>query len=164
MNRIVLSRNFFLDEFTRSETAARFGLDVNVEQDSDTFRNLKTLCEQVLQPARDALGPIFISSGYRPRLLNRAIGGSPNSYHISGLAADIAVSGTSSLSAARWFVHMGLPFDQIIHEFGRWVHVGIARPGEIPRRQALTSVRKDGETHYVVGLHMPQDALKMVKA
>ena len=36
--------------------------------------------------------PIFIASGFRCSNHNNAIGGHPNSYHLQGMAADIAVA------------------------------------------------------------------------
>lgn len=160
MKRQPLSRNFYLDEFTRSQTAARHGIDMTVAPGSEVYRNLKLLAELALQPARDALGPIFISSGYRPVALNRAIGGSSTSAHVHGLAADIAVSGHSPLEVARWFESSGIAFDQVIHEFGRWVHVGIVPEGQVPRQQLLTAAKVKGRTAYLYGIHSMDEAIR----
>ena len=64
-----LSNNFSLEEFTKSATADRLGID-NAAPDIAVI-NLKVLCEEVLQPARDhfknEFGDVFIkvNSGYR---------------------------------------------------------------------------------------------------
>ena len=108
MKKIQLSPNFYLHEFTRSQAAARHGIDISVAPDSEEFSHLKYLCSVALQPARDALGPIFISSGYRPKELNRAIGGSATSAHVHGCAADISVVGHSPLEVAQWFAESGI--------------------------------------------------------
>jgi hypothetical protein len=55
-----LSDNFSLWEFTTSQTATRHGLD-NTPSET-VIRNLRTLCQKILQPARNALGPLRISS------------------------------------------------------------------------------------------------------
>jgi len=162
MKKIQLSPNFYLHEFTRSQAAARHGIEIEAPEGSEVFTNLKHLACVALQPARDALGPIFISSGYRPEALNTAIGGSRTSAHVHGCAADISVVGRSPLEVAQWFAESEIPFDQVIHEFGQWVHVGMAKPGAEPRRQLLTAVRKPGRTHYVYGIHSVEDALRMV--
>lgn len=162
MKKTQLSQNFYLHEFTRSQAAARHGIDISVPEGSQVFSNLKHLAEDGLQPARDALGAIFISSGYRPKELNRAIGGSATSAHVHGLAADISVVGHTPLEVAQWFEKSDLPFDQVIHEFGQWVHVGFAPLGDEPRRELLTAVRKPGKTHYVQGIHSVEAALEMV--
>lgn len=162
MKKIQLSPNFYLHEFTRSQAAARHGIEIKVPEDSEVFTNLKHLTNDGLQPVRDALGPVFVSSGYRPLLLNKAIGGSATSAHVHGLAGDIAVVGHSPLEVAEWYQASDVQFDQVIHEFGQWVHVGMAAPGEEPRRELLTAVRKGGKTHYVRGIHSEEAALEMV--
>lgn len=162
MKKIQLSPNFYLHEFTRSQAAARHGIEIEAPEGSEVFINLHRLAGAGLQPARDALGPIFISSGYRPAALNTAIGGSRTSAHVDGCAADISVVGYSPLEVAQWFAESDIPFDQVIHEFGQWVHIGMARPGKEPRRQLLTAVRKPGRTHYVHGIHSVEEALRMI--
>ena len=162
MKKIQLSPNFYLHEFTRSQAAARHGIEIKVPEDSEVFTNLKHLTNTGLQPARDALGPVFISSGYRPELLNKAIGGSSTSAHVHGLAGDISVVDYSPLEVAEWYAASDVEFDQVIHEFGQWVHVGMAERGAEPRRELLTAVRKGGRTYYVHGIHSIEEALEMV--
>ena len=49
-----------------------------------------------LQALRDDLSrPVIINSGYRNPSHNAAVGGSPTSYHLRGIAADIRVPGVS---------------------------------------------------------------------
>jgi len=160
MKRQKLSPNFYLDEFTRSQTAARLEISMAVPEGSSVFSDLHHLARRGLQPARDALGPIFISSGYRPPALNSRIGGSSTSAHVPGLAADISVSGHTPHQVARWYEASAVPFDQVIHEFGQWVHVGMAAPGEEPRRQLLTAVKVNGRTVYLEGIHTMEEALR----
>ncbi len=142
MNRIKLSKNFYLDEFTRSQTAVHAGIVIEIPQTSMEFVYLQTLCEQVLQPTRDALGPVHITSGYRPPKLNKLIGGSSRSQHMYGQAADIVVSGYTPLQVARWIAKNIRGYDQLIHEFGKWVHVSISGLHSHPRRQRLTAYKK----------------------
>lgn len=151
------SKNFSLDEFTRSETAARHGFVVTVEADSDVYRNLERLCREILQPVRDALGAVHISSGYRPERLNTLIGGSSTSQHLYGQAADLDIPGHAALDVARW-IEAHAPFDQLIHEFGRWVHVSVATEGTAARGQTLTAVLVEGKTRYVPGLMTIEEA------
>ena len=144
-----LSPNFTLEEFLVSQTAERNGIDMTPSQ--HIIDNLGQLCELILQPLRDDAGvPIFISSGYRPYLLNQLIGGSVTSAHPDGRAADFRVSGQSPIETCRRIVELELPYDQVIHEFGRWVHVGIATE---PRREQLTAYYRQGQTRYRVGFH-----------
>lgn len=111
---------------------------------------LLALAEHVLQPLRDAIGkPVYISSAFRSAAVNRAVGGVAGSQHRKGQAADIHVEGMSSMALARRIVALGLPFDQLIEEFGQWVHVSY---GPQQRRQQLTAVRREGRTRYLQGL------------
>jgi len=152
MRRYQLTRNFFLDEFTRSQAAARHGIDMSLSSCSDEAQSLMRLCETVLQPLRDALGPVHITSGYRPFALNLLIGGSSHSQHIRGQAADIVVAGRAPLDVSRWiYANIG-DYDQLIHEFGQWTHVSVAGPNKTPRRQPLTSWREKRTVRYAPGI------------
>ncbi|MCK5772012.1 D-Ala-D-Ala carboxypeptidase family metallohydrolase [Algiphilus sp.] len=131
-----LSRNFALEEFERSQTAARRG--VNNAVPGDLLPNLQRLVDQVLQPLRDEFGPVQITSGYRCPALNRYVGGSPRSQHMQALAADLVIVDHEPVEICEWIAGSSLPFDQLIHEFGRWTHVSVAAAGDVPRRQLLT--------------------------
>jgi zinc D-Ala-D-Ala carboxypeptidase len=122
----MLSPHFMLEEFVISQTAERRGID-NTPTD-EIVGWLRRLCAQILEPARGALGPLRISSGYRCPALNAAVGGSKTSAHMSGYAADVQPLGASKHDFALW-VRGNCVFDQIIMEFGAsaddpaWVHV-----------------------------------------
>ena len=63
--------------------------------------NVQVLMEQ-LEILRVAVGqkPITINSGYRHAAYNRAQGGSPNSQHLVGKAADIVIAGMTPKQVA----------------------------------------------------------------
>ena len=144
-----LSQNFSLEEFLVSQTAERNGIDMTPPP--HIVRNLEQLVVTCMQPLRDNLGAtIYISSGWRPPALNRLIGGSETSAHPDGRACDFRAAGYTPLEVCQMAVDLGLPLDQIIHEFGRWSHLGIADAG---RRQELTAYRKSGRVQYANGLH-----------
>lgn len=132
-----LSPNFTLAELTVSETAARRGIDNTPPP--EIIENLKRLAES-LQEVRRLLGnkAILVSSGYRSPELNVAVGGSKNSDHCKGLAADfIAPSFGSPDDVIKAIVASDIPYKQVIREFDRWVHFAIPEQGEQPRKQAL---------------------------
>jgi len=55
------------------------------------------LTAQVLQKIRDLVGrPILVTSGYRPTVYNRQIGGAKRSQHVLGKAVDFKVSAMNS--------------------------------------------------------------------
>jgi hypothetical protein len=153
MGRQQLSPNFYLDEFTRSQTATRRGIDNRVEPDSIIHTNLTALCRQLLQFIRDDLGPVHITSGFRSPELNIAIGGSTASQHCNGLAADIVVSGYTPFEVCEWVVSNNMPYDQLIHEFGSWTHISIAAQGDIHRQQQLTAYKVEGQSAYTQGIY-----------
>ena len=55
-----LSRNFSLQELTKSDTAIRKGIDN--EPNADQIDKLKTLCEKVLQPVREHFVRVKVTS------------------------------------------------------------------------------------------------------
>lgn len=142
-----LSKNFSLEEFLVSQTATRHGIDMTPPD--WVIDNLGRLVKGCLQPLRDEAGPIFVSSGYRPPDLNLKIGGSKTSAHMTGDAADLKVINQSPFDTSELIVAMELPFDQVIHEFGRWVHLGVA---DILRGEKLTAYKMAGKTKYTHGI------------
>lgn len=78
-----LSKNLTLKEAIKSNTATRLGIS-NTPEDWE-IENLQAVAENVFQPLRDHFGvPIGVSSGYRSKQLNKAIGGSKYSQHMIG--------------------------------------------------------------------------------
>lgn len=122
---VQLTPHFALWEFVISQTAERNEIDNTPSE--EIVENLLLLCKEILEPAREDLGSLRVSSGYRCRALNTAIRGSRNSAHISGFAADIIPVEVSNLAFAKW-VEANRKFDQLILEFGTiiepaWIHV-----------------------------------------
>jgi zinc D-Ala-D-Ala carboxypeptidase len=145
-----LSPHFTLSELTVSETAARKGLN-NVPAAKE-LANLARLAG-VLEQVRALVGrPIVVTSGYRSKAVNKAIGGAVNSAHLSGLGADINCPPLTSKQFAQKIASSGVQYDQLILEFpdgagGGWVHIGLSEGA--PRRQELT-IRKG--TGYMEGI------------
>src|SRR5207249_6043527 len=95
--------------------------------------------------------PLHITSGYRSEELNRVVGGSANSMHCLGLAADfICPSFGSPFEVCRQLVRAQVPVDQLIYEFGEWTHLGLAQEGQVLRYQQLTIT--DRAKGYELGL------------
>jgi zinc D-Ala-D-Ala carboxypeptidase len=150
-----LSKNFTLQEFTKSQTALRLGLDNTPE--GEHLEAALALFENVVQPVRDHFGPTVINSGYRGPDLNAAVGGSATSQHCKGEAADIEVPGVANKDLAEW-IQENLDYDQLILEFydpdvpdAGWVHVSYKADGS-NRNQDLTAMRVDGKVRYTQGL------------
>ena len=133
-----LSKNFTLEEFIRSSTAERMGID-NVPKDEEVIENMKALCLEVLQPLRDYVGaPVHINSGYRCPELNVAVGGVKNSQHCRGEAADIRIA--SPKQGREWaaWIEDNCRFDQMLLERNKngavWLHVSCKRDAEANRQ------------------------------
>ena len=130
----MISKNLTLQEVTTSQTAIR--LKIKNEPTEKDIDNLKYIAENIFQKVRDYFGvPIRISSGFRSKELNKAIGGSKNSQHTTGQALDI--QGTNGVTNAQIFnyIKYNLLFDQLIWEFGdnenpAWVHVSLKKEGK----------------------------------
>ena len=147
----------------------RHGIDMSVTEGGVIFANLRNLCLNVLQPVRNQFGAVIITSGYRPPKLNRIIGGSANSQHQYGLAADIVVPGVPPLIVAKWINANIRVYDQLIHEFGEWVHVSVASRNRKARNQNLTAIKvprrlRKPKTVYVPGLYSLEGARQWLAA
>lgn len=145
-----LSAHFTLAEMTHSQAASRLGID-NMPGDRE-LANLAHLCTD-LEAIRAFLGhPIIISSGYRAPKVNAAVGGSPRSAHIRGLAADfICPEYGDSTAICERILNSQLLFDQLIDE-GGWVHYAIPALGAGARRSVLTAHFGPSGTTYTQGL------------
>tara|TARA_B100000519_G_C14261030_1_gene448066 strand:+ start:21905 stop:22405 length:501 start_codon:yes stop_codon:yes gene_type:complete len=133
---MLLSKNFSLKEFLKSNVAKRKG--IVLDPPKDHIYNMQKLCMKLLQPVRDELGrPIKINSGWRSIALNKALGGAykikdgkyiATSQHCKGQAADLHyVDGKGKANNKLLFdtiLDMGLEFDQMINEFDyAWIHI-----------------------------------------
>lgn len=125
-----LSPHFTLEELTATQHR-----EIDNTAPPEVVANLKRTA-QGLEEIRTLLGvPVIVSSGYRCPALNKAVGGQPNSQHMTGQAADfIAPQFGSPRTVASRIADSGLDVDQCIVEFDRWVHVSFAPS---PRRQFL---------------------------
>jgi zinc D-Ala-D-Ala carboxypeptidase len=138
-NKLRLTPHFTLAQLIHSKTATKKRIDNTPP--IKIIRNLKQLAEG-LEEVRELLGyPLAISSGYRCKVLNSAVGGSETSQHVQGLAADfICRQFGSPYRICKKIADSDLEFDQLIHEYGKskkeqWIHLGF---GLKNRRQILT--------------------------
>lgn len=136
-----LTENFTLNELVYSATAEKNKIDNRPSV--QVIANLKSLCENVLQPLRNALGcPIIVTSGFRCAELNKKIGGKPNSYHLMGYAADFVVP-QRNLKDAFNYIKAHLPYDQLLFEYNKtdkWIHVSYRNDGH-NRKQAIDNYK-----------------------
>ena len=132
---VYLSKNFTLKELTRSNTATRLGIDN--EPSKEGILKLTLLATELLQPLRNAVGSLRITSGYRSPQLSEAIGSSSNSQHCRYEAVDLQYVKRGKMDNIKIYdalIDLDLDFDQCILEFGNatehidptepdWVHI-----------------------------------------
>ena len=124
--------HFTFKELVKTDT----GLD-NMPNDMNVIHNLVRLSE-FLQIIRNELHlPIVVTSGYRSKEVNEAVGGVLSSYHVKGLAADIKCADMDKLLT---ILHSHLmDIDQLGIYYNKntqlWFHVGLAEDGKVPRTQ-----------------------------
>jgi zinc D-Ala-D-Ala carboxypeptidase len=135
------TNHFTIEELTFSEVAARNGL--NNQPDAEAIGSLRQLCLTCLEPLRDLImQPIIVTSGFRSPKVNQWVGGSKNSDHLRGNAADIVCPEIAQPDLFCIIRSTNLPFHQLIDEFGAWVHIAF-RPGEPIRRQTLRAIKRE---------------------
>jgi len=141
-----LTKDFSLEALIKSDTATRKG--INNTPNEEQINNLKKLCISVLQPLQDALGhKLTINSGFRSPELNKAIGGSGTSQHCKGMACDIESPKISNKELFAKILDLNVPFDQLIYEFGNWIHVSFNEGKN--REQKLIAKIINGKTQYL---------------
>ena len=135
-----LSKHFKLEEFEKSSTAIRHGIENKAG--SGEIKNLTDLCYAVLEPVRAKFEkPIMITSGYRTEALCEILKSSKSSQHTKGEAVDFEIAGVSNLAIAM-YISNHCDFDQLILEYytgepsAGWVHVSYKDGSN--RKQVLT--------------------------
>lgn len=129
-----MTPHFTLAELIRSDTAMKRGID-NTPRLAD-LRRMLVLCKVLLEPLREEVGPLIVTSGYRSAELNAVIGGVTGSAHRFGCAADVVPARCSVEEAWLAAKRLELPYDQAIWErkgASEWLHIAIERPGDSPR-------------------------------
>ena len=139
-----LSEHFSLEEGTYSETAVRMHIDNQPsEQQLQNMKNAANHMEMV----RSATGPLRVNSWLRLPAVNQAVGGSKVSSHMDGWAIDCSSSKHTPYELCQLVKGAGIKFDQMIHEYGRWMHISFAPE---MRQQELTIFKPEGK--YKIGI------------
>jgi len=146
-----LSENLSIAEATYSATALRKGI-VNKPTVTHLI-SLKAVANNIFQPCRNHFGkPLRVTSGYRSKELNKAIGGSNNSQHSKGEALDMQSTDGYTNRELFMFIKDHLTFDQLIGEFPdnvgefAWVHCSYKEEGN--RGEVLIAYKEDKKTKY----------------
>lgn len=139
---------FTIKELTKSATAEKYGVE-NLAT-NEIVENLTKLTDLVLDPLREAWGlPIKLTCAYRSKEVNSRVGGHPNSHHIYGCAADIVCLEKDQKRMMDLLI--ANPNVDLCQNYPdrNFIHVNIARPGEKPRRLAMTQLKDKKAVMYV---------------
>lgn len=154
----MISDHVSYEEVVKSKTAIRNGID-NTPNEKQ-LKNIKLLCEFVIEPLRELAGnrAIFFASFFRCDDLNTIIGGAMNSQHMAlkGAACDIDQDFHENCASNRELFDLikdNLNFDQLIWEFGDdenpdWVHISFNVKNN--RGEILKALKNEnGKTQYI---------------
>jgi len=154
-----LSKNFTLKELIRSNTASRLGIDNTPSKEG--IWKLTLLATDLLQPLRNVVGSLRITSGYRSAQLSEAIGSSSNSQHCRYEAVDMQYVKRGKMDNIKIYdalIDLDLDYDQCILEFGNateyidptepdWIHLSWKVVDN--RRQTLVAYKdENNKTKY----------------
>lgn len=141
-----LTNNFALREVEYSHMAVFLGINNSATQ--DVISNARKFAQLVLQPVREKIGmPFDVSSWYRSPALNKAVGGSVTSSHLTGMAVDFTIRGMTAQETFDAVLvalkDMRIQFDQLLLEHNtktgaRWVHLGWRKRGNRNEHFSLT--------------------------
>ena len=125
--------HFTLSELKKSVTADKLGINNNIPL--SIIPNLEILINQVLNPIAEYMDkPIFVNSGYRCPLLNKAVGGVAGSQHVLGQAADITTRSRENDLIMERYIEENLVFDQMI-VYKNFIHISYKTMGN--RKQII---------------------------
>lgn len=128
------------DHFSEAELITHTGEPILDNDCPDSLAGNAIQQAEMLEECRVLVGPMSVHSWYRSPAVNTAVRGEPTSYHLLALATDFVVNG-SVFSAFKTIVASDIQYDKIIfeHRNSDWIHIQSAKPGGVPRRQAMTS-------------------------
>ena len=125
--------HFTLSELKKSATADKLGIDNSIPL--CIIPNMELLINQVLEPIRKYMKqPIYVNSGYRCPLLNKAVGGVAGSQHVLGQAADITTKSRLQDLLMEGYIEENLVFDQMI-VYKNFIHISYKAIGN--RKQII---------------------------
>ena len=138
-----LSEHFTLGEVTKSKHTEVYNIPSHI-----AIENLKRVCEWLEVLRARARTPVVINSGYRSPQLNKKVGGSSTSNHLTGCAVDIRVYGIEQ--AMRYAVILmdyadetKQDYDELLIERNRsggyWLHFAV-RPKDNHRKTQFIQV------------------------
>lgn len=138
-----ISKYFTIEEMTASDYAVRNNIE-NIPNNQERS-NLSILANVILDKIRELVGVTVVSSGFRCKKVNDGIGSGDYSQHPKGEAADLVFPCQDLKFIFDKIKNSTIQYDQLIFEFGRWIHVSYSAN---PRRECLIAYKENGKTVY----------------
>jgi zinc D-Ala-D-Ala carboxypeptidase len=131
--------------FTLAELTVTNHRTLDNTPDPAALANLQRLAE-FMEKVKELLWfkPIMITSAYRSKAVNDAVGSKNTSQHRIGCAADFRVPGMTPREVVDACIKGGLPFDQIILEFDAWTHISVPNVAGVAPRGSKLIIDKQG--------------------
>jgi hypothetical protein len=121
-----LSPNFKLKEFILLPQ-----WEISVLPSEEILTNLKTLANKLEEVRTLIKSPLKITSGYRPKIYNKFIGGSLGSMHLQGLAADVFPQDVKLKDAVEILIANVSSLQirlEILPLTCNWIHIDLKQP------------------------------------
>lgn len=137
---MIISKYVTYEEATVSQTAIR--KKISNKPSLEQLANMESVAENIFDKAREHFKkPIRVSSFFRSKELNEAVGGSKTSQHVKGQAIDMQATAGFTNAQIFHYIKDNLDFDQLIWEYGNdknpaWVHASFVANGK-NRKQIL---------------------------
>ena len=134
-----LTPHFSLEELTRTDHR-----EFDNTPPKEVIANLKRMAN-LMEQVRDLLEqPIFVTSGYRSKQVNDAVGSKDTSQHRFGCAVDFRCSQLTPDNIVKMIRESNIPFDQLILEFDSWTHISIPNAVTAKPRGQVLIIDKQG--------------------
>lgn len=136
------SENFNSSELVVSEKFPE--LAKKIVPTTEQMLAAQVLSISVLQPGRDYFGIFDIDSWLRDHELNLAVGGTQNSDHLLGSAADVVPRNFHPEQVFKWYVTESMaPYRQIIYYPNKkFLHISCNHPEKPKKQEAFVSPSK----------------------
>lgn len=134
---------FELADFEKSATATKQNIDNTLK--GDDIKDFEYLMNIIIKIQKRYGKPIYVNSGFRSLLLNKAVGGARKSQHLSledEAASDLTTGNRAENKVLYELIRemvlgQEIDLDQIIDEKNlRWIHISVKRIGN-NRKQFL---------------------------
>lgn len=138
-----LSPHFSLEELTRTDHR-----EFDNTPPPEVMPNLRRMAFLMEQVREVLVQPIIVTSGYRSKQVNDAVGSKDTSQHRLGCAVDFRCTQLKPDNIVKMLRASKVPFDQLIREFDSWTHISIPSvAGAAPRGQVLI-IDRQGTRNY----------------